>query len=456
MEKMKVEIISTETIRPSSPTPTHLRTYKMSRFDQISPKVYLPIIFYYPVSEDHLNVKQISARLKDSLSETLSRFHPLAGRIKNEDASVDCNDEGVMFSEARVNCDLLEVLRDPKTDLLSQFLPCSLVPTVPLDAVPQVAVQLNIFESGGIVIGFCSFHLVADGTSWSAFLKCWSSIARGSYSYDEELISPDFSVTSKLFPPMESQKSNAFLIDNRWLSLGRGVRRRFVFDAAAISVLKGKAASQIVPEPSRFEAVSAFVWKSALAASRAAFGSHKLQPSIMSFPANMRPRTVLPLSKNPIGNCAWGVVVPYPAEETELQGLVGRIRAEIEKIDNNFVLSLQDGEKFRVITKSREEPEEIYPNAKPEMYAFTNWCKLGYNEVDFGWGKPIWVSNIGGDSNAYYIRNVILMETSCGQGIEAWMMLHEKVMEILENDAEFSAMATLNPSIADRASCHKE
>ena len=149
---MKVEIISTETIRPSSPTPTHLRTYKMSRFDQISPKVYVPIIFYYPISEDHhnvnVNVKQISARLKDSLSKTLSRFYPLAGRIKNEEASVDCNDEGVLFSEARVNCDLLEVLRDPKTDLLSQFLPCSLVPTVPLDAVPQVAIQLNIYESG--------------------------------------------------------------------------------------------------------------------------------------------------------------------------------------------------------------------------------------------------------------------------------------------------------------------
>jgi len=39
---MQVRIISRETIKPSSPTPSHLKTLKFSLFDQIAPKSYIP------------------------------------------------------------------------------------------------------------------------------------------------------------------------------------------------------------------------------------------------------------------------------------------------------------------------------------------------------------------------------------------------------------------------------
>ncbi|CAK9179396.1 unnamed protein product [Ilex paraguariensis] len=451
MANMKVEIISRETIKPSSPTPPQQRTFEVSLLDQLSPSIYVPIIFYYPISEGHHNVNQISDRLKDSLSKTLSRFYPLAGRIKDH-ASIDCNDEGALFSEAQVNCHLSEVLKDPKTDLLDQFLPCSIFPMVPLNDVVQVAVQLNIFASGGIAIGLCFFHEIVDGATMSAFVKCWAAITRGSY---DEAAYPDCFVASKLFPPIESMTGNVSLLNESWvIKPGKGVRRRFVFDAAAISALKAEATSQLVPTPSRFEVVSSFIWKSALAASRSALGSQHQQPSILSFSVDMRRRMEPPLSEKCTGNLAWQALAHRAApqgDETDLQGSVSRFREAVAKINNDFVQTLQNGERFQVICKFKEEQEEMYPDTKPEMYVFTSWCKFGFNEVDFGWGKPIWVSNIGGDTNPIYVNTVTLMDTSCSDGIEAWMLLNEKVMAILENNPEFCAVASLNPSISNQS-----
>ncbi|KAE8123970.1 hypothetical protein FH972_018883 [Carpinus fangiana] len=46
MAMMNVEIISKEIIKPSSPTPHHLRTHKLSFLDQFPPTTYIPIILF--------------------------------------------------------------------------------------------------------------------------------------------------------------------------------------------------------------------------------------------------------------------------------------------------------------------------------------------------------------------------------------------------------------------------
>lgn len=42
-------------------------------------------------------------KLEKSLSETLAQFYPFAGRFVRDDFSVECNDEGVDYLEARVS-----------------------------------------------------------------------------------------------------------------------------------------------------------------------------------------------------------------------------------------------------------------------------------------------------------------------------------------------------------------
>jgi len=117
---MQVRIISRETIKPSSPTPSHLKTLKFSLFDQIAPKSYIPAILFYSTNDGLLKHAQISSQLKKSLSEALTRFYPLSGREKDQ-FSIQCNDEGASYSEALVDYNMSDFLDPPKMDLLNQL-----------------------------------------------------------------------------------------------------------------------------------------------------------------------------------------------------------------------------------------------------------------------------------------------------------------------------------------------
>ncbi|KAM7488317.1 hypothetical protein LguiB_025801 [Lonicera macranthoides] len=454
MVKIEVEILSRETIKPYSPTPSHLKTFKLSFLDQISPIVYVPIIFYYPLSTaaHHNKTEQILNRLKVSLSKTLSVFFPLAGRIRDH-LSVDCNDEGVLLSEARVNCHLSEFLEQPQLELLEQFLPCSQFCMVPLQEAVQVAIQLNVFASGGIAIGACFFHKIVDGATMGAFLKCWAAIASESSS---DIPEPDFLAASEQYPPREELRDGLSLLNQSWVvKNGKGVRRRFVFDATAISSLKDglTTSNSCGANPSRVSVVASFMWKSAMAASRSALGSQHRKSSVLGFSVNMRPRLLPPLPESCFGHMVWQAVAAYKApsngeDKADLHAvLVSLLRESVGKL-NDITGTIKGDEGFRGLSKFREEMKELFCGEEdPDAYIFTSWCKFGYNKLDFGWGKPIWVSHIGGSLDPMFVNYLMLIESASGDGLEAWVCLDERVMAILERDPDFLAFASLNPSI---------
>ncbi|GMH30116.1 hypothetical protein Nepgr_031959 [Nepenthes gracilis] len=79
-------------------------------------------------------------------------------------------------------------------------------------------------------------------------------------------------------------------------------------------------------------------------------------------------------------------------------------------------------------------------------YWCTSWCKIGLNDVDFGWGKPVWIG-VCWSTRTSMTRNLItLIENSC-DGVEAWIVLSEEEMAVLEHDQEFLAFAAPNPGI---------
>ncbi|KAL7170180.1 hypothetical protein ACSBR2_035104 [Camellia fascicularis] len=94
---MEVVVISRNTIKPSTPTPPNLSHFQLSFLDQIVNRNIVPLIFYYPLGifEDDSKATNLtrSDQLKKSLADVLTKFYPLAGRLK-EDLYIDCNDEG--------------------------------------------------------------------------------------------------------------------------------------------------------------------------------------------------------------------------------------------------------------------------------------------------------------------------------------------------------------------------
>lgn len=102
--KMVVQIVSEENIVPSSPTPDHLRVFKLSVLDQIQVKIYVPLLLFFHNNQTS-NLSSVnfdrSKLLKWTLSQTLTEFYPLAGKVK-DDFHIDCNDEGVHYIETIV------------------------------------------------------------------------------------------------------------------------------------------------------------------------------------------------------------------------------------------------------------------------------------------------------------------------------------------------------------------
>ncbi|CAL5387142.1 unnamed protein product [Camellia sinensis] len=121
MMEIKVEVITRETIKPSSPTPHHLKTFKLSLIDQFMPASYTPLVLYY-ATRGGSSCEERSQLLKSSLSQILTRYYPLAGRIKDP-LFVDFNDDGVDYIETRVNCPISSILEQPKSELQNHFIP---------------------------------------------------------------------------------------------------------------------------------------------------------------------------------------------------------------------------------------------------------------------------------------------------------------------------------------------
>ncbi|KAI5332717.1 hypothetical protein L3X38_022846 [Prunus dulcis] len=196
---MEFEIIKRETIKPSSPTPHYLRNFKLSLLDQLGPVAYEPLVLFYPKNGIATPEKSVWI-IKKSLSETLTRFYPLAGRIKGN-ISIDCNDHGVDYVEARVSGLLSTFLSKPDAQTLRKLLPVD-AESPEAGRGPLLLVQANVFDCGGLAIGVCMSHKLADAASLSTFIMAWSATALG---FSQALL-PDFSASFR-FPPTDHASS---------------------------------------------------------------------------------------------------------------------------------------------------------------------------------------------------------------------------------------------------------
>lgn len=462
--KMEVKIVSVDHIKPSSSTPSHLRTFKLCLLDQLIPSPNAPLILFYPPTNDDVSDKLES--LKKSLSETLTRFYPLAGKIKG-DFSIDCNDEGAYFVEVKVDSSLTGFLNQPDyLVLLQKLLPCDLNLVAVKDDDNNnnhvTNIQVNVFECGGIAIGLCISHKILDGIALSAFIRSWATLARDS---DEEGITESkilVNTASTLFPANDEElwlRDTSLAMFGSFFTKGKCVTKRFVFDASAITALKSKASSSssaVVKNPTRVEAVSAFIWRCIIAASKEENGG-VLRASLMTHLVNLRRRTAPFLSENCLGNLLWVASAKAPAGDddddvAELCDLVGLLRESFSKIDSEFVKRMS-GEKGRRLMEESlkgiiEERGGLSRDGHEEevnQVGFSSWCKFGFYEADFGWGKPAWVTSYG-IRGSVFMRLVILVDTRLGDGIEAWVTLDERHMAIMETNTQLRQLAKVDPS----------
>ncbi|XVE85233.1 hypothetical protein DITRI_Ditri17bG0075200 [Diplodiscus trichospermus] len=422
--KLEVEVTSKEIIKPSSPTPDALRRYQLSYLDQLTPAIYNPLVFFYPdICDTHANKIKISDQHKQSFSNALTYFYPLAGRIMENQLFVNCNDEGIPLSEARVKCQLSDVVNNPVPCEINKLLPFKIhdAEQIPL------GIQFNIFECGGIGIGACISHKIGDALSFFTFVNMWAAIARG----EKKVVAPEF-VSASLFPPRDLSGFKPTITQTK----EKIMTKRFVFTASKIEEIRAKYADKSSFEnqtrPTRVQALSAFIWSRFFTVTEVRSRPDTL--CLIYQLVNLRTRIDPPQPEYSFGNLYSFTSTIVPSMDTTGEScdhnLVAEMKESMKQFNKEYVKKIQDG-------YNPNSRELVASNAKGEtpIVSFTSLCRFPVYEADFGWGKPIWAGSAARD-----IKNAVtFMDTAAGDGIEAWVSLNEDDIAKFESDKELLA-----------------
>ncbi|KAM3268516.1 stemmadenine O-acetyltransferase-like [Capsicum chacoense] len=432
---MEIIILSKEIVRPSKPTPPNLTKHKQSLFDQLACEICITPIFFYknnhPLSEIN-NADITGSRLKNCLSEALTLFHPLAGELSSEDSAfVDCNDKGVLYVDARVKgVSLDEFLRNLDLSQLINFLPQNASMGSKMNYVQTletlVSIQVTRFDCGGVAIGGVLFHKLLDGATMSKLFNTWAKIARG-----------EMMMGLKRSREFVEMKKEIFFYE------GKSLVRRFVFNAKAIEDIKMKVSSERVPHPTRVEALTTFIWKHMILATRRAKG-HSSRPFMVSHLVNLRSR-IDPKLPNAFGNLVFvanSEVLQMSDDEVELPHLLGIVREMFENMNSENLKALEGDDAFDCIVDMTTQVGSLM--SQLDTYKFSSWCNFGLYDVDFGWGKPIFVAPFIDTISSLNKQQIVLVENGKNDGIEAWILRNNDEMVELENDEEFLAFASPN------------
>ncbi|XP_076933196.1 akuammiline synthase 1-like [Bidens hawaiensis] len=425
-------IISREIIKPSSPTPSHLRTYNLSQLDQGIPHIYMPLILFYPNNENcSLTANEKAREIKKALSHSLTRYYPFSGRLNTPVTPyVDCNDEGAVFVEAKHDCHLDKGLQISEEDAtVGQLFADGMVWQNSPQSTGLVGVQVNHFACGGIVVALSISHRLGDACTLIYFARYWASVARyGSTNHKEVLaLNPHFiqspSTTDSL--PHDTAILNP--------SIANRVTRKFVFPNSKLNYLKNKVLTMTkagsINNPTRAQVLTSLIYKTAVEATTSR--SSPFKPSFLFIPVNLRYKFVPRLPQTTVGNFVICMsVMTRHKSETSLSTVVSAIQEANKEHDQ--VPSLQQAsQNYNLFLSSLgKEDFETFLN---RSYWYSSICGLPYYKIDFGWGKPI-VASVPLASSAR--TSCVLMDTPNGDGIVARVNLKTQDMEVFQNDKE--------------------
>nr|GMD67987.1 vinorine synthase-like [Ipomoea batatas] len=442
---LKVEVYQKEKVRPFSPTPQSLRNYKLSLLDILISIFYTPIVFFYDSRAGGHDYDE----LKDSLMKTLSVWYPLAGRIK-DGTTIECNDEGADFVRAKVtNCDLGEFLRHPKLEDIRQLLPLDPYPNAIHPALPMLAVQLNRFRCGGTAVAFCVWHGLADASAMVGLFNTLAAFNRG-----EGPINPGGVIVdaSPIFRPGNLVGPGNFVstplkpisLENR----GKYSSKRFVFGKQDIERLRNNYyhPSEHRRRPSRVQALSAFIWAAVIRAILPA--NPNLKTHLLTNVVNLRKKLNPPFHSECLGNINQVVAARWESEADADGGgrvtagfLVGRVVEAIDKITDDYMREMHAEGGFLIaildVFKALHNADEI------KYLSISSLCNVQFSQVDFGWGKPIWIG-LGHTLD----DSAVFMDTEDG-GIEVWIGLAQEVMCNLVKDMEFHAYVSFSQIVSE-------
>ncbi|KAL4581228.1 hypothetical protein LXL04_017438 [Taraxacum kok-saghyz] len=434
-------IVSREIIKPSSPTPSHLKTYNLSVADQFISNTYMPMIAFFPKNtRNQLTSHDQTLDLKNSLSQTLTKYYPFAGRFEKVAPSfVDCNDNGAEFLEASIDSTLSDFLQNSNHEDLDQFFPFGLVYCKSKnleigisDEVIPLAVQVNYFECGGVAVAVSMSHKIADASSVVHFMNDWAKITR--FSFDNQ---KQESLVDPKFMSFEYMNMNCTGLSHD-LESNDCVTRSFMFPNSMINEIKSNLVKSMAEESgepiinpiSRVEVLNWHLYKCSMKAA-IENNSGLFKPSGVNHLINLRGKMMEPLHEKSIGNFVLAMEI-LTKKESEMRPYLFISELKRKKVQYHGFRNIETvlGLYSHAALELDEEQKRF-----DDMYICSSTCRFSAYEINFGWGKPVKVTFAGNIRK----NSFILMDTPKSDGIEALVCLGKQDMKIIQSDHELLA-----------------
>ncbi|KAI6706870.1 hypothetical protein NL676_009832 [Syzygium grande] len=334
--------------------------------------------------------------VKEALGKALTYYYPLAGRIRegpNRKLAVDCTGEGILFIEADADISL-EELGD------SMRPPCAFVDEVLCDVAgsggtvgcPLLLAQVTRLKCGGFILGLRLNHTISDSLGLKQFLEAATELARGAPAPSrppvwrrEILYARDPARATCRHAEFEdivdAGSAAAMLLDPKNM-----VHRSFFFGPHEMASIKKRLPHQLVSKSSTYELLTACLWKCRTIAL-------EIEPDDvvrLSCTINARGKRGLGVPSGYYGNTSVYATVLSKAGRlcsSPLGYAVDLVRKAKGMVSEEYVRSSID----TLVIKGRPKYTTVW------NYVVADSTKVGFEEVDFGWGKPAY----GGVAGAF-------------------------------------------------------
>ncbi|XP_017983865.1 PREDICTED: shikimate O-hydroxycinnamoyltransferase [Theobroma cacao] len=394
---MKITINGSTMVRPARDTPN--RRLWNSNLDLVISRYHVALVYFFYKSDGSSNFFDTQL-LKESLSNLLVPFYPMAGRLgydENGRLEIVCNAEGVLFIEAETAAPI---------DDLGDFAPSSklrqLVPTVDfsgnISSFPLVLLQVTSFKHGGVSLGAAFQHTLVDGSSVCYFMNSWSNTTRGlsitvTPSIDRTLLrarvpsAPAFHhVEYDQSPPLNTSISAL----NSQVGPKPSSTSIFKITADQLKTLKSKATmngNTTKTNRTTYDILTAHVWRCVCKAR----GLSDDQATKLYIPIDGRSKLHPPLPPGYLGN------VIFIAATTALSGdlqsepfadTIQRINRMVKRMDDKYMRSALDY--IESVPDMKTLMRGAHTFQSPNL-SINSWMRLPLYAADFGWGRPMHV-----------------------------------------------------------------
>ncbi|CAD6344114.1 unnamed protein product [Miscanthus lutarioriparius] len=331
------------------------------------------------------------AVIRAALAKALAFFYPLAGRIvEGEQAgcpAIRCTADGVYFAEAQADCTLEDVrflerpLLLPKEDLVP-YPGDDRWPVEPHNTIMMM--QITKFTCGGFVMGLRFNHASADGMGAAQFINAVGDMARGLTEpkvmpvwHREKFPNPN--IKPGPLPELPVLALDYVVLD---------------FPTPYIDDLKRQYKAHSGKFCSGFDVLTAKLWQCRTRALA-------LDPTTevkLCFFASVR--HLLKLDRGYYGNSIFPVKMSAPAEKvlaSSIMEVVDMIREAKDRMAVEF---------FR-FAKEEIDQDPFQMTFNYESIYVSDWSKLGFSEVDYGFGPPMFAGPL---VNNDFIASVVILK----------------------------------------------